>query len=366
MDRCGRRARVAFAAALVAAVAGGCGVSAFACEGDAQCQDDGIPGTCEPSGGCSFPDPACPSGRRYGQHAPSDLGGECVPLDVGTESTDGGTVSTTVTSATATSTSVGTLDDDDGTTMGVSATVATSVDASSGSGEVDTGATVTTGAETGESTGGDPTGFFDPFDRPDGAALGNGWIEKTPGAFRILDEQVELESVNGQDFRDNLFYRPLDESLLDVEVTMTVNFFTDEPFGYPQMHLRVQAEDIVTPLSLTSYAVFVDSGDPMVPQLTVNRIAGPDFGPAVSEPIEPPPVDAETYRLRGRVTGTDPVVLEGFFEVWDGNAWEVRTEATLMDAAPDRITTAGTVGAGGHLELDHFALDDFGVVPLGN
>ncbi len=44
------------------------------------CQDDtGCPnGQCEASGFCSFPDPACDSGRRYGEFAGDGLGGSCV------------------------------------------------------------------------------------------------------------------------------------------------------------------------------------------------------------------------------------------------------------------------------------------------
>jgi cysteine-rich repeat protein len=38
-----------------------------------------VSGTCEATGWCSFPDPACDSGARYGDHAGGSLAGECVP-----------------------------------------------------------------------------------------------------------------------------------------------------------------------------------------------------------------------------------------------------------------------------------------------
>lgn len=49
----------------------------FACNADAQCMADGAAGRCEPEGVCSFPDPSCPSGHRYGELA-GELSGECV------------------------------------------------------------------------------------------------------------------------------------------------------------------------------------------------------------------------------------------------------------------------------------------------
>jgi hypothetical protein len=53
----------------------GCHVSAtFTCENSAQCGPDG---TCEPNNLCSFPDPSCQTGARYGDYS-GDLSGECV------------------------------------------------------------------------------------------------------------------------------------------------------------------------------------------------------------------------------------------------------------------------------------------------
>src|SRR5262245_61462994 len=72
--------------ALVAVSAlGGCyGGGAFSCSEDSQC---GINGRCEPNHLCSFADPTCASGFRYGDGAGS-LSGFCVgeePVDASME-----------------------------------------------------------------------------------------------------------------------------------------------------------------------------------------------------------------------------------------------------------------------------------------
>lgn len=52
----------------------------FTCASDEQCTGQGAGrGRCEPAGYCSFEDPACPSGRRYGGHAAAGLADVCTP-----------------------------------------------------------------------------------------------------------------------------------------------------------------------------------------------------------------------------------------------------------------------------------------------
>ncbi|MEM6292278.1 MAG: LamG domain-containing protein [Myxococcota bacterium] len=116
----------------------------FACTESSQCESVGVAGTCEPSGFCSFPDPECDSGRRYGGLA-GPLSNTCVSAD------DDDTVGATSTSAaTDTSFSGGTTLPELTTTTG-----------SSGGGETDaltsgtvTGATTTSTAEDGSSSSG--------------------------------------------------------------------------------------------------------------------------------------------------------------------------------------------------------------------
>lgn len=51
----------------------------FVCAADPDCGD----GVCEPVGACSFSDPACPSGRRYGEASTPSVAGDCVEEVVG-------------------------------------------------------------------------------------------------------------------------------------------------------------------------------------------------------------------------------------------------------------------------------------------
>ncbi len=51
----------------------------YHCTSGGQCaRSGGSAGTCEPSGFCSFADPGCGGGRRYGSHAGDGLAGVCV------------------------------------------------------------------------------------------------------------------------------------------------------------------------------------------------------------------------------------------------------------------------------------------------
>ena len=87
----GLGASLGFAVAHVLAVpASGCHRS-FLCAENAQCQLGETEGRCEASGFCSFPDDACPSGHRYGEHASADLAHECADVAVasGTGSSSG-------------------------------------------------------------------------------------------------------------------------------------------------------------------------------------------------------------------------------------------------------------------------------------
>lgn len=115
------------ALAWTTALACGCApAKTFTCSEDAECRDGDRVGTCEPNHYCSFLDPACPSGRRYGELAASELANECVPSDSTTtgvaDSGDGGssvgedsTVSSTTTPVADTSSSSPASSDDDDT-----------------------------------------------------------------------------------------------------------------------------------------------------------------------------------------------------------------------------------------------------------
>jgi hypothetical protein len=63
-------------------------VDVFQCATDAQCVSERGAGRCQSTGRCSFGDPSCVSGQRYGAYAPEDLADQCVGVaaTVGSES----------------------------------------------------------------------------------------------------------------------------------------------------------------------------------------------------------------------------------------------------------------------------------------
>ena len=117
----------------------------FHCEEDAQCT--GVPGgRCEPSGVCSFPDPDCPTGRRYGEAATEQVAGDCVPVDqlgsTGVEAGSGGGEASTSSGSLTTSEASGTTQDsggDDSTGSTSAASDSSSSGGSSTSGSSSTG-----------------------------------------------------------------------------------------------------------------------------------------------------------------------------------------------------------------------------------
>jgi hypothetical protein len=65
-------------ARVLAGYAGCSPAAVFSCASDDQCGEEG---RCEAMGYCSFPDPECGSGRRYGSLSGPDVAGSCVPVD---------------------------------------------------------------------------------------------------------------------------------------------------------------------------------------------------------------------------------------------------------------------------------------------
>jgi hypothetical protein len=98
--------------------------SVFACSTDEDCLEQGEGGRCEPSEVCSFPDDACPGGRRWHDRAPIPNAGMCwggegeSDAESGTEDDDGAdgddtTTGSTTTTSSTTNVSTTMPDDDD-------------------------------------------------------------------------------------------------------------------------------------------------------------------------------------------------------------------------------------------------------------
>ena len=128
---------------VIALPLGGCRASAFACNDATQCLAGGVEGTCQPDGWCSFPDPGCESGERYGDYAGEDVAGRCVPSGgsssgvggsdehmTSIDSTVGESTLTTAstTASTSATTSADASDSDTNTTTSTTSTTTTTTD----------------------------------------------------------------------------------------------------------------------------------------------------------------------------------------------------------------------------------------------
>lgn len=138
---------------------------AFECGQNDECVQGGIRGVCQIDGYCSFPDPMCESGQRYGSLAPQNLAEACVPpgpdvIDTSGEVvTDGGDGSDGGQTATG-----GMSDSNGGTTADPGTTTSTTSDETSTTAESGSAS-----ASAGDSTG----GVADCIDVDLGSAVGD-------------------------------------------------------------------------------------------------------------------------------------------------------------------------------------------------
>lgn len=122
--------------------AGGCGGAVFACQTDVDCGGGRAGGVCAEGGVCSFPDGACDSGQRYGDHG-GELSNQCVPSSATSSSGD---PSTTVSASSPTSID-GSGPPDSSSDAGVDDGPATSSSGASTSSSIETSSEGTTGPE---------------------------------------------------------------------------------------------------------------------------------------------------------------------------------------------------------------------------
>lgn len=315
----------------------GCGAApTYVCSSNTQC---GADGTCEANGGCSFPDADCPSGRRFGEFAPS--GNACVPQPGNDASSSASSSSTTSTEPVQETLEPGTTTTSDaGSTSSGSEPVATTAGSTADS----------TSTSSGESSTGAPPSndFFDDFQRPNADDVGNGWIEKTPESFAVIDGGIRRVGSTGL-YPDNLVYRP-EGDWLDTEATVEFSWLDlSVNFGSPQCGLRIQMEDIQTAGSLTGYLLFVHGS---TGNLMLSRQIAGSFTQEYTAEITPPFEVGTSYRFRFRVTGSDPVILDGYLEQLVAGVWTLHSEVHGMDDAAERITTPGTFAVGGHVETE--------------
>ncbi|MDH4055272.1 MAG: hypothetical protein OEV58_07830 [Gammaproteobacteria bacterium] len=201
--------------------------------------------------------------------------------------------------------------------------------------------------------------IVDGFDRPNAADLGNGWIEKNPQTFQIATNSVSKQAV-GTGYRDNVVYRPAAENLIDVEASIEFRLTSASP-GYPQILTRIQTGSVAASNSLTGYILYINNS---TSQAILGRQTSTNFVTALATiALTPSLTTSDTYRLRLRSTGTNPVQLSANIERRDGTTWTVIGQAVTSDSSTARISTAGSVGFSGYVESS-YSYDNFAAVDL--
>ena len=188
--------------------------------------------------------------------------------------------------------------------------------------------------------------FSDDFERTDSSVLGNGWLEKDPAAFFLVNGQA-AKQVNSSSYVDNIVYRPAVEDILDMETSLEFNLREAQP-GYPQIFARVQSDSVAFSGILDAYMLYVnDSAD----QAILGRQTGNNFVTSLANiNISPPLTTTDVYRLRLSVTGTNPVVVTGYIERQNGAVWDIIGQGSFSDTSAERIQDPGSAGFGGYIE----------------
>jgi hypothetical protein len=211
--------------------------------------------------------------------------------------------------------------------------------------------------------------FTDGFARADAEIVGNGWVEKNASAFFLQDGRL-LSRTTSSGFPQDIMVRPAAEDRLDVETAIEFIRQPNNPnilalANFPQLHARVQRDQLLTAYSVNSYIFFIEdvASAPGRAMFAINR--APPLWPSLNEcyigalPLPTALADGQRYRLRFRVSGTAPVVLTGFVDRLDAGAWTIIASGSVTHdaqtqrvpglfceggAMPSPITTAGGVG----------------------
>jgi hypothetical protein len=195
---------------------------------------------------------------------------------------------------------------------------------------------------------------LDNFERADSAVLGNGWIEKNPGAFALSGgSAVKLGVAEG--YRDNVVFRPATENILNTETSVQFRLNSASP-GYPQLFARIQTDTALTPNQLDGYILYVSNSSTGA---VLGRQRADNFVTALANiNISPGLNTTDLYRMRMRVEGTSTVSLTAYIERWNGNSWDIIGQGSAADSSGGRIPTAGSTGFGGYVEAS-YTYDNF-------
>lgn len=200
------------------------------------------------------------------------------------------------------------------------------------------------------------TDFHDDFARANSTAIGNGWIEKTPATFSILNNEVVRIDSGAISYRDNLVYRPASDDLRDLEISIEFRVLSLPP-RYPQIFVRARRATITAMDSYDGYLLYVNGS--VNDQVVLGRQLGGVFvGTLAQIALSPALAAGQVYRLTLRAVGASPVSLTAKVELRSAGSYTVIGSTTFSDVAPERIETAGTYGFSGD-ELPRYVFDEF-------
>ncbi len=169
--------------------------------------------------------------------------------------------------------------------------------------------------------------FEDAFGRADDQTIGNGWNEKTPSAFSLVGGAVKQTEVGN--YRNMIVGRL--EQVVDTTLSIEASF---ENFDAdPTLMARLQSAS-TTVGSLVGYSFYA-----YVDHAYIDREEGTDPPTELASIAIEPKLDiGAKYRLTFKVTGTNPVKLEGSVTKLDGTPI---ISFSANDASAKRITAGG-------------------------
>ena len=233
-------------------------------------------------------------------------------------------------------------------------------DASTGDGALDVITANDTGADSSSSldagTDAESGVFLDDFNRADSPSIGNGWTMKMPAAFTLSSNQVQRTTDMTTNFSDDIVYRPADEDVADVDLSVEV-VFQGTPGGYPQLHVRAQRATITQAGFLDSYICYIEAADTLAISRTYDFTNLEDFPTGT---IAPPVVTGDRYRLHCSVRGTNPPVIDASLEHFSGGTWTTVAQTQAQDADAGVMSGAGTVGfSASSTDSSQYVYDNF-------
>ncbi|MDJ0711368.1 MAG: IPT/TIG domain-containing protein [Woeseiaceae bacterium] len=201
--------------------------------------------------------------------------------------------------------------------------------------------------------------FFDDFNRGDNAGLGNGWTEKSPQSFSIVDQALAKQYV-GSGYLDNIAYRPAAESMQNGETSVEFEVTSPQP-GYPQIFTRVQLSTVGLSQVIDGYILYLDNS---LNFAVLGRNNGSNFvTPLAMFTLDEAIQVGERYRMQLSATGTGSVALQASFERLTESGYMEIGSASAVDASAERIAGPGVAGVGGYVEATYL-YDNFRATDL--